>query len=214
MKKTWVITTALLFCGTNVCFGQTIGNMGNKQVTAIEPKKKVTKVNSAKIDTERFEVGVYGGFLSIEDFDSNALVGIDGSYHINAHFLVNIAYAKSDGARASFEEQEGGDFIQDRDEGFTYLSVGGSYNLFKGRSFIGAKRKYDSYLSIDGALENVTFAGESNIGFALGATYKTVLTDWLTSNLRFKNHIVQREFLGTSQLTQNLELSLGFNVLF
>lgn len=216
-----VIGSALLAVATLPAYAQTIGDAAEKSVTTIAPEKKVDKVSSAKIDTERFELGIYTGYISIQNFDSNWLFGIQGSYHIQPRLVANIYIAQSSGAQARFErELQGtdGNFIPNRDDGFQYMGIGLSYNLLNARSFSGNKRKYDSYISIDTAVENVEFAGESNIGLMIGTTYKTVLTDWLTVNISFKDHIVERSALGVreeqSTLTQNIEASLGFNVLF
>ena len=219
MIKTRAITTiisTLLFVTSTSSLAQTIGDAGKKDITTITPEKKAPKINSAKIDTERFELGVYTGFLSIENFDVNALIGLQGTFHINSRLMANVYYGQSDGARARFEREVGddSDFIANREDGFRYIAAGISYNLLNARSFSGSKRKYDSYISIDTAVESVDFAGETNIGLMIGTTYKTVVTDWFTVNINLKDHIVEREFLGESSLTQNLELSLGLNFLF
>ena len=219
MIKTRTITTiisTLLLVTATPNWAQTIGDAGKKNITTITPEKKAPKVNSAKIDTERFELGVYAGFLSIENFDVNSLIGLQGTFHINSRLMANVYYGQSDSARARFEREVGDDsnFIADREDGFRYVAAGISYNVLNARSFSGSKRKYDSYISIDTAIESVDFAGESNIGLMIGTTYKTVVTDWFTVNINLKDHIVEREFLGESNLTQNLELSVGLNFLF
>lgn len=219
MTKARTITTiisTLLLVVASPNWAQTIGDAGKKNITTITPEKKAPKINSAQIDTERFELGAYAGFLSIENFDVNSLIGLQGTFHINSRLMANVYYGQSDSARARFEREVGDDsnFIADREDGFRYVAAGISYNLLNARSFSGSKRKYDSYISIDTAIESVDFAGESNIGLMIGTTYKTVVTDWLTVNINLKDHIVEREFLGESSLTQNLELSIGLNFLF
>ncbi|MCW9016190.1 MAG: outer membrane beta-barrel domain-containing protein, partial [Kangiellaceae bacterium] len=74
--------------------------------------------------------------------------------------------------------------------------------------------KFNSHIYLTGGLENVEFAGESNIGLVVGTTYKVVSTDWLTWNFELKNHIFERDFLADKKMTNNIEFSVGFNVLF
>lgn len=212
-----VIILSLLsaFFLSNHTSAQTIGNAGKKKVTVITPKKEINKVDSAQIDDERFEFGVFGGSLSIEDFDTVVLVGLSASYHINSRFMASLRYGQTSEARAAFERfNEGVDFVPESEDGFRYLALEGSFKLVESRSFLGKKRKYNSRLYIDLGVESIEFIDESEIGFSLGFNYKVVVTDWLTSNLIFKDHIVNRDFLGESKLTHNLEVSLGFNALF
>ena len=194
---------------------QTIGNAGKKKVTVITPKKEITKVDSAQIDDEHFEIGVFVGSMSIEDFSTVVLVGASASYHINSRFMASLRYGQTSQARAYFERlNEDTNFVPEDEKDIRYIALEGSIKLLESRSFLGKRHKYNSRLYLDVGIESIDFIGESDIGLGLGFNYKVVLTDWLTSNLIFKDHIVKRELLGESRLTHNLEASLGFNVLF
>ncbi|WP_096084787.1 outer membrane beta-barrel domain-containing protein [Agaribacterium haliotis] len=214
MKKT-ITALALMFSTTSV-YAQTIGQAvdDDKEVTVVEPVKKVPEIKSAAIDDESFELGAYVGFISLEDFDTVSIVGASGNYHLNDRWLLALAYGKSSAPEASFEDVVGGDFVKDRDSGFQYLSLLGAYEFLEGRSFWGQGRKLSTHLYADFGLENVNFAGESDIGLVFGATYKLVLNDWLTADLRMRDHVVSRSFLGEEKTTQNLELVFGLSALF
>ena len=192
----------------------TIGEASGESVVAISPKKAVPEVKTAKIDSESFELGAYLGFLSIEDFDTVSLYGLAFNYHINSDFILAINLGQSEAAESSFEELLDSEFLPNRDDGFQYTSVAIGYKLFHGRSYLSKKLKFNSRLYVSGGLENVDFGGETNLGLVLGLTYKVVITDWLTGDLNFKDHIVQREFLDQDKTTQNIEFALGFNALF
>lgn len=204
---------------SSVVTGQTIGEISGQDpeksaVTVIEPETDVEPVQVAKIDTERFELGGYVGSISIADFNTVLMTGVSASYHIGDRYMASIAYGKSGEPEASFESNVGGNFLPDRDQGFQYVATYGSYRLFDGRTFFGSSKKFNSHIYLDAGLDSVTFGGESNIGLVLGVQYKLVLSDWLTGNLIFRDHIVSREFLGEDKLTQNIEFGLGFNALF
>lgn len=188
-----------------------------KPVKIIEPKNQSTPVRSATIDTEKFQAGVYFGLLAVEDFNSNSIMGLSFSYQINPNYLVMANYGRSEVGKATFERREGLNFLADKDREFSYLSVLGGYKLFTARSFLGARRKYDSDIYLLGGLGSMSFAGESNIGFTLGASYRVVFTDWLVVNLDLKDHFFKsKDVFGDDELksTQNLEFVLGFNALF
>lgn len=195
---------------------QTIGDVGKKKVTVIKPKKEIEKADSAQIDDERFEIGAFVGSMSIQEFNTVLLGGISGHFHINSRFMVGLRYGQTDSAKALAESffEEGVNFIPDRDEGFRYLALEGSIKISESRSYLGSRRKFSSRLYFDLGIENIEFAGNDELGLSLGLNYKIVLTDWLTGNLVFKDHIFNNEFLGEEELTQNLEFSIGFNALF
>lgn len=179
-------------------------------IKVIDPDKRVASANPAALDTEHFEAGVYTGFLSVEDFNTNPLWGFSARYYFNQKLLIEASIATSETERANPEGTL--DFNPERD--FSYVSISAGYQLLKGRSFWGKKRKFNSGLYALAGVEQVDFADESNTGLLLGISYKTVLTDWLTINLDFKNHIVERNFVGDDKVTQNTEFAIGINTIF
>ncbi|WNO10719.1 outer membrane beta-barrel domain-containing protein [Teredinibacter sp. KSP-S5-2] len=180
----------------------------------LQPEEQSSTVKSAAIDTEKFELGLYTGLLSVEDFSTKSVSGISFSYHINSRFLAQVQYGESDAGEPTAEKiNEGVVFVKDKT--FSYYSLLGGYKLFPGTSFTSSKRKFDSDIYLLAGITNVDFAGQTETGVTLGASYRIVLTDWLTGNLDFKDHIVQRDLYNTgSKTTQNTELSFGLNILF
>jgi outer membrane beta-barrel protein len=65
-----------------------------------------------------------------------------------------------------------------------------------------------------GGIEKVQFAGNDETGFIFGASYKIVLTDWLTGTVDLRNHNFKREFISDSKTTNNIEMTVGFSALF
>lgn len=195
-------------------FGQTIGDSSKEQINIIEPTKKPNDIKNAAIDDERFEAGGYAGLIALEDFNAVSITGIHISFHLTPSWVLTAAYGKSGAPEASFEEVLGGNFVEDRDSGFQYIAVLGGYELYEGRSFRGKNKKFSTHLYLDAGIENVEFIGETNTGFVMGASYKIVINDWLTSDLRMRDHIVKRSFLEQNKITQNLELSFGLSALF
>ncbi|PCK10009.1 MAG: outer membrane beta-barrel domain-containing protein [Alteromonadaceae bacterium] len=194
---------------------QTIGDMNeDEQVNIIQPKKIPKEVKTARIDTEKYELGIHVGVISLSDFGTVSLIGISGSYHISSRWAAGVSYGQSGEPEASFEQALGRNFIPAREDGFKYLAVTGHYQIFHGRSFFAKGAKFNTHISLEFGLEDVDFLAQNEIGAVLGVNYKVVLTDWLTGNLMFKDHIVERSFLGEDKMTQNLEMSFGLNVMF
>ncbi|TQV76936.1 outer membrane beta-barrel domain-containing protein [Aliikangiella marina] len=183
-------------------------------ISVISPQKKISKAESAKIDTENLEIGFFIGTLSVEDFGTNQTQGITAVYHLTPDYFAQLSLGRSDVGRATFEDVVEQDFLSDEDEKFNYTQLAFAYQIFHGRSFMGEKSKFNSHIYLVAGLENVEFAGESNTGFVFGSTYKVVTTDWLTWNFELKNHLIERDFLSNKKMTNNIEFNIGFNALF
>lgn len=194
---------------------QTIGEAtSDDSVTVIEPAQKNQKDKITEVVPGKIEVGAYMGTLSIEDFDSNQLLGLSASFHFTQRIMGSLYYGRSSEANATFEESLGQSFVPEREDGFSFAGISAAYNLFQGKSYFSQKYKFNSYIYAEAGLEQVDFAGDSNTGFLLGAKYKIIANEWLSGDLNFRNHIVNRDLLGEDKLTQNLEFSIGISAHF
>lgn len=180
----------------------------------IQPQHQTPNTKSAAIDSEKFELGAFIGTLSIEDFSSNTVAGVSLNYHLNQKLLVQLNYGESEVGETTSEAVTGTNLLSSKDRRFRYYNFLAGYKLFPGRSFLGSKRKFNSDIYLLAGVNNIEFAGESKSGITLGASYRIVLSDWLTCNLDFRDHIVERNYLNQSKTTQNTEMTLGFNILF
>lgn len=189
----------------------------SRPVTIIKPKKQPVPTKPAKIDTEKYQAGVFFGSLSVEDFNTNLIQGVSFSYQVHKDYLILLHYGSSDVARSTFERREDMNFLSDADRELSYWTLSGGYRLFNSRSFLGANFKYDSDIYLLAGLGEMDYAGHKGSGFSLGASYRVVFTDWLVGTLDIKDHIYETRDvfgLGDTKTTQNIELSIGFNVMF
>ena len=69
----------------------------------IEPEVERREIKAPKIDSEDFEIGAYVGFMSIEDFGSNAVYGARLAYHITEGLFAEATYGMSDAGKTSYE---------------------------------------------------------------------------------------------------------------
>lgn len=64
-------------------------------VQAITPEAKPREVSEDDIDTEFFEIGVYAGVLNIDNFGSEAVYGVNASFHATEDFFLQGNYGIS-----------------------------------------------------------------------------------------------------------------------
>ena len=218
--KFFVIAMSLVFTSLvlaqNNTQGKTISDISDNDgsVRIIDPKKEVSVAKSAAIDTENFELGLFAGFLAVEDFSSNLVYGASFSYHITPSFLAQLNYGTSDVNKATFEDVANASFLSDGDRAFEYYNILAGYRILRGRSFFGANKKYNSDIYLLAGIGSVDFAGSSNSSFVLGTSYRVVLTDAIVANLDIRGHSVERDFLDDSKRTFNTEYVFGLNFLF
>ena len=180
-----------------------------------EPEVPTREVREAKIDTENFEVGVYGGIMSIEDFGTNSVVGLRASYHVTQGLFAEANYGRTEAGQTSFETLSGGaQLLPDDDRSFTYYNLSVGYNIFPGEIFLGKKRAFNSSLYITAGAGSTEFAGDSRFTFTVGLGYRFYVKDWLALHATARNHLFDIDILGEPKTTNNLEGIGGFTVFF
>jgi outer membrane beta-barrel protein len=187
-------------------------NRSQSRVRIIEPDKTITEAQPAAIDTEKFQLGFYLGTLSVEDFGTDVVTGLELTYHISSDWFVQGNYGVATIDKAAFETNQ--QFLASDDRDFEYFAITGGYRWIQGRSFLGSRSKYNSDIYLLAGAEQVSFAANDETGLNLGLSYRLVLTDWTTLNVDFREHMFKRDFIGDSKQTFNTEFRVGLNALF
>ncbi len=111
------------------------------QGQVIEPEVERREIKEAKIDTEDFEIGLFAGIMSIEDFGSDLSYGLSLAYHVTEGFFVEGNYGRSEAGLTSFEILSGGaPLLSDDEREFTYYNLNLGYNILPSEAFIGEGR--------------------------------------------------------------------------
>jgi outer membrane beta-barrel protein len=181
----------------------------------IEPEVERRKIKKPKIDTEDFEVGVFGGMMSVEDFGVNTIVGARFAYHITEGFFVEAAAGRTDTEETSFERLSGGaQLLTDDQRTLTYYSVSLGYNLFPGEVFIGRKRAFNTAIYFLAGVGDTDFAGDNRFTVNFGAGLRLLPTDWFALHLDVRDHIFDIDLLGQEKTSHNIESHIGFTFFF
>lgn len=185
------------------------------QQQVIQPEIERRTIDIDKIDTEDFEIGVFTGLLSVEDFGSNLVVGARAAYHISEDLFIEGAYAKSDTTETSYERLSGGAQLLTADERkLTYYNISLGYNVLLGEAFIGENWAFNTALYVIGGVGNTSFAGDDRFTVNFGAGYRFLATDWLAAHIDVRDHVFDIDLLGSAKTAHNLEISGGITVFF
>jgi len=185
------------------------------QPPVIEPDIERREIEPAKIDTEDFEVGVFAGQLSVEDFGVNTVAGARFAYHITEGFFVELAAGKTDTEETSFERLSGAaQLLTDSERDYTYYNVSLGYNLFPGESFIGRNRALNTSMYLIGGVGKTTFAGDDRFTLNMGVGVRLMPLDWLAVHADVRDHIFDIDLLGQEKTAHNLEAHVGVTFFF
>jgi len=186
---------------------------GQEQV--IEPRLERRDIKVPKIDSENFEIGVFGGVMSVEDFGTSPVYGARAAYHITSGLFVEAAYGRTDTDETSYEKLSGGaKLLTDSERQLSYYNFSLGYNLLPGETFLTRKRACTSDFYVIAGIGSTDFAGDQRFTVNYGAGYRLLATDWLAVHVDVRDHLFDSDLLGENKTTHNIEISGGLAVFF
>lgn len=181
----------------------------------INPDLERRKIDESKIDSENFELGFYGGVLSVEDFGTNASFGATIAYHISEDWFIEAGAGTTELSATSFEVLSGtNDLIDPEDRDLNYYNLSIGLNLFPGEFFIGKSRAFNMSGYVIAGAGNTKFAGDEFFTLNYGMGIRLSATDWLAVRIGFRNHIFTHDVFGVDKSVQNLEPQIGLSLYF
>ncbi len=185
--------------------------------TIFDPKVVRREVKREAIDNENWELGVYSGVISIEDFGVNQLTGARVAYHVTEDFFIEASYAESEAGLSSFERLNGNVVllpVGSDQRKYSQYNIGLGFNILPGEGFIGENLAFTSSLYLLTALGSTEFAGEHRSTIMIGGGYRVLLTDWFALHLTLKEHLYDIELIGNSKTAHDLEISSTISFFF
>ena len=185
------------------------------QAPVIEPELERREIEVAAIDTEDFELGLFAGLMSIEDFGVNSVAGARFAYHITEKYFVELAAGASEGEETSFERLSGAaQLLTDDERALSYYNLSLGYNLFPGEVYLGSDRAFNSTLYLIGGVGKTNFAGDDRFTLSFGMGVRLLPTDWFAIHADIRDNIYDVDLLGQEKTTHNLEAHLGVTFFF
>jgi outer membrane beta-barrel protein len=192
---------------------ETIGEKLRNELV-IQPEVARQEIHEDAIDEEDFEVGVYAGFLAIEDFGTNPVFGLRFAYHVTEGLFMETSLGISEAGKSSVETLTNTLVLPEDERDYTYYNLLVGYNFLPGESFIGGNHAFNSQFYVVGGIGSTNFANNDEFTVTLGVGYRLLLTDWLTLHIDARDHIFETDLLGEPKTTNNLELHGGLTIFF
>jgi outer membrane beta-barrel protein len=187
----------------------------DQQVPVIEPELERREIDIAAIDTEDFEVGLFAGYMSIEDFGVNTALGAQLAYHMTEKFFIELSVGTSDGQETSFERLSGAaQLLTDDERTLSYYDLSLGYNLFPGEIYLGPGRAFNSAIYLIGGVGKTNFAGDDRFTLNFGLGVRVIPRDWFALHADVRDRIFDIDLLGQEKTNHNLEAHLGVTFFF
>jgi len=185
------------------------------QPPVIEPDIERREIEPPRIDTEDFEVGIFAGQISVEDFGVNTVTGARFAYHVTEGFFVELAGGRADTELTSFERLSGAaQLLTDSEREYSYYNVSLGYNIFPGEHYIGKNRAMNTATYVIGGVGKTTFAGDDRFTINFGMGMRLMPLDWLAIHGDIRDHVFDIDLLGQEKTSHNLEAHLGVTFFF
>ena len=181
----------------------------------VDPTVERRKIRVPKIRSANVELGLDYGALSVEDFGTNPSYGATLAYHVTEDFFLQGEYGRTKAGRTSFETLAGNiQLLTPRERHFTYYDLSLGYNFLPGEAFLGRGLALSSAFYVLGGVGGVDFAGDQKFTVNFGAGYRVLPSDWLAVHITVQDRVFQSDLLGTTKLTNNIEMRIGTTVFF
>lgn len=209
--KRFLLTTAV---SGSLCCSMSFAE-DQPSIQVIEPDLDRRTIQTDAIDTENFELGIFVGIISIEDFASNEVYGVRAAYHITEDFFFEGTYGMSEGDLTSYEKLSGGSpLLNDDDREYSYYDLSIGWNILPGEIFILDDYAFNSSLYLIAGVGSTEFAGDNWFTVNFGAGFRLLLTDSFAWHIDIRDHVFDRDTFGEDQTTHNMEMTTGITVFF
>jgi outer membrane beta-barrel protein len=184
----------------------------NEQV--IVPQVDRRDVKLPRIPSNDFEVGVFGGTYSTQNFGSSAIGGLRLGYHITEDVFVEAAYAQTKVSDENYRQILPGGIFPEEKTKLSYYNLSVGYNLLPGEIFLGKNIAKSTAVYLIGGVGSTKIDTQRRQTFNVGFGLRLWLADWAALQLDVRDHIFSLDILGKRENTQNPELTGGLTFFF
>lgn len=181
----------------------------------ITPDLERRTITEDDLDSEDWEIGIYTGIFSIEDFGSNTVTGARLAFHMTEDFVIELNYGSTTAGETTYETNVGDiQVLVDDNRDYTFYSISLAYNILPGEIFIGGKTAFNTDFYIISGVGNTTFNTDDYFTVSFGGGLRLYATDSIALHATVKDYVFENDVIGEAKQTNNLEASLGLSFYF
>jgi len=180
----------------------------------IQPEIERMDFEESRINADNIEVVASLGILSIENFGVNPVYGAKVAYRVSEGFFIDAELGLSTAGKTTAESIFNVNLISDSDREYRYITFNLGYDVFPGEAFITDGVTYNTAFYVVAGLGDTSFAGADKFTFSWGAGYRLLASNSLAVYFDIRDHTFNLELAGEKNLTNNIEISVGFGMYF
>ena len=180
----------------------------------VVPEVTRREVKLPRFPSNDFDVGLYGGTFSTQNFGTSAVGGLRLGYHITEDFFVQSVIAQTKVSDASFRQILPGGVFPKEKEKLRYYNLSLGYNILPGEVFIRTKYAMPFSLYLIAGVGSTTIDQQRRATFNFGSGMRVFFNDYIALQFDARDHIFSLDLLGKRQRTQNVELTIGVTASF
>jgi outer membrane beta-barrel protein len=184
----------------------------NEQV--IVPQVERREVKLPRFPSKDFEIGVFGGTYSTQDFGAHAVGGLRLGYHISEDIFVEAVYAQTKVNDEAFRQILPSGIFPEPTIPLKYYNLSAGYNVLPGEVFIGSNRAMATAVYLIGGVGSTEFNSKKHQTLNFGFGLRVLAVDRFAIQLDVRDHIFTVDLLGKRRNTQNLEATVGATFFF
>ena len=194
----------LLLCTTSNSIAATKTKNSSDIIT---PDIERDDTEAPRIKTEDYEIGAFAGIYSTEDFGTNSVYGVTGSYHFTEDIFYNVTIGSSGVSDASSRASVASNKL-------TYLNLLFGYNVLPGEVYSGAGKAWSSSTYFVGGLGMTELNDSQNLTVIIGGGLRLVPIKKLAIHIDFRDYILNSNLIGRNKSIQNIEITAGASWFF
>lgn len=181
---------------------------------AVEPEVERRELEVAEIDTENFELSGFIGYMNIEDFESDVVLGARFAWHATPALFIEGSYGTVDAGRSSVERAGGPDPLEGADSDLDYWDVSLGWNVLPGEVFVGEGKAWNSAFYLIGGAGRADFNDDDELLLNLGFGFRVLPRDNFSVRLDFRDYMFDSDATGDEKTTHNLQATLNLGWYF
>lgn len=181
---------------------------------AIVPQVDRRDIKLPKFPNNDFEIGLYGGVYSTQNFGSSVAGGLRLGYHITEDFFVEGSVGTTKVSDEAFRRILPGGIFTGDTEKLVYSNLNIGMNVLPGEVFLGGSHAMPSQVFILAGGGTTRFNGQRMQTIDFGVGVKVYVKDWFALRVDMRDNIYTLDLLGKRDRTQNVELNAGLSFLF
>ena len=210
-----LLTLAVAVSVLSGCGRHRLARTDDSQPPVIEPDVERREITVPKIKKSDFEVGIFAGELSVEDFGVNTATGATLAYHLTEKLFLQLDAGRTTAGLTSFERLSGAaQLLTDAEREYSYYNVQVGYDFLPGEGFFGKKRALNMATYVIGGVGKTKFAGDDRFTLNVGLGIRLMPLDWLAIHADVGDQIFDIDLLGKAKTAHNLGAHVGVTFFF